>query len=142
MSDIQKWWIDDVEERVCGRVDHPKIGLDKLPWPDNEYVHIVMLVSDHEKKLATLKAENEELRKFKNDFNVKPWLKMEDDIQKLHELVNNATPLLDDVIDYVGEDCRIDHNGRCQEHNLAFAEDCYVSKIKNWLKRKKEVIGE
>jgi len=63
MSEFKKWWIDDVEESVCARVDHPKRGLHNMPWPDCEHVHVVMLVSDHEKQLEKLRKGNEMLRK-------------------------------------------------------------------------------
>jgi hypothetical protein len=36
------WWIDDVECRVCALVDHPTLGLDKLPWPDCEKVYLAI----------------------------------------------------------------------------------------------------
>jgi hypothetical protein len=36
------WWIDDVECRVCALVDHPTLGLDKLPWPDCDKVYLAV----------------------------------------------------------------------------------------------------
>ena len=60
MSNYKIWWIDDVEESVCARIDHPKRGLDTMPWPDCDRVHIVMLVSDHEKEITALKQQLQE----------------------------------------------------------------------------------
>jgi len=36
------WWIDDLSHRVCGLIDDPIYGLDKLQWPDYEKVYVAV----------------------------------------------------------------------------------------------------
>ena len=43
---MKVWWIDDISERVCAPVDHPEVGLEKMPWPDNEKVILAVPKSE------------------------------------------------------------------------------------------------
>lgn len=45
---------------------------------------------------------------------------------------------LEELVDYLGEDCRYDHHGLCQEHGLQEREDCMVYKAVQILKELKK----
>jgi len=38
----EKWWIDDITQRICAPVLHPEFGLEDMSWPDSEKVIIVV----------------------------------------------------------------------------------------------------
>lgn len=36
------WWVDGLSHRVCGLVDGPELGFDKMPWPDCDTVYLAV----------------------------------------------------------------------------------------------------
>jgi len=52
-----RWWVDDLNHRVCGIVDDPIIGLDTIPWPDSEKVYIAIDEEYHNQCLGWWYAE-------------------------------------------------------------------------------------
>ena len=58
------WWIDDVECRVCALVDHPTLGLDKLPWPDCDKVYLAVDKTAYDK----IEQENKMMQELISDW--------------------------------------------------------------------------
>lgn len=46
-----------------------------------------------------------------------------DEIKKRDDLIN-------EFIDYLGDECRFDHHGYCQEHRLEKFDECFVARAK------------
>jgi hypothetical protein len=51
---------------------------------------------------------------------------------------NKIIENLEELVEYLGEDCRFDHHGCCQEHALQEGEDCMVFKAKQIIKELKD----
>ncbi len=50
----KRWWIDDVEESVCARIDHPKRGLSRARAREDR------------EKITELRKEIESLKEYKS----------------------------------------------------------------------------
>jgi hypothetical protein len=64
------WWIDDVECRVCALVDHPTLGLDKLPWPDCDKVYLAVDKTAYDKLEQENKMMRDEIKLYKECLDV------------------------------------------------------------------------
>jgi len=56
--------------------------------------------------------------------------------QDLAKTITVDLETIKDTLNYVGEECRFDHHGYCQEHSLQEKEHCFVRKLKEAVARK------
>lgn len=49
------------------------------------------------------------------------------------ELPDNLKQAIQDALDYVGHDCRLDHHGLCQEHGLQEGDSCFAGVFRKYL---------
>ena len=57
------------------------------------------------------------------------------------ELIAEMKGILEDLV-YLEDDCRHDHHGYCQAHNLADREDCHVYRAKKVLAKIEEKMND
>lgn len=62
-------------------------------------------------------------------------IQVDDEVEKLQNQIKSVLPIIDEVFEYMEKDCRVDHNGLCQEHGLQYKEDCFIFKLVNWTKQ-------